>query len=247
MYKDRDNVDGRIKFGPLWDFDLGFGNTTFQDARILTGWQFDYSANQDLRIVKIMRDTAFTHQFSSRWFELRKGIFKTDYLLNKVDSLVNYLNEGIIRNYKIWPIIDQDIFNPAYHVESYEADTAMLKNWIRNRLTWIDENISSIFYEIPPFSSVTALTTNNSSFYAYPNPFNNNLNIAYNSSNSNCFSYSISDIVGRVVIPIQTIKNLNNNIESIDNSKLSKLTRGIYVLNIYENGSKTGQIKIIKE
>jgi len=40
FYKDKDSNDGKIKAGPLWDFNLAFGNGDYCGGDITTGWEY---------------------------------------------------------------------------------------------------------------------------------------------------------------------------------------------------------------
>jgi hypothetical protein len=42
FYKDRDSIDSRIKAGPMWDFNLSYGNADYCDAFLTTGYQYDF-------------------------------------------------------------------------------------------------------------------------------------------------------------------------------------------------------------
>jgi len=41
MYKDRDDKDGRLTAGPIWDYNLAFGNADYYDAGNTDGWKIE--------------------------------------------------------------------------------------------------------------------------------------------------------------------------------------------------------------
>src|SRR4030042_102264 len=43
MYKDRDSEGGRLTMGPLWDFNLAFGNADYYNGWDTSGWQVNVS------------------------------------------------------------------------------------------------------------------------------------------------------------------------------------------------------------
>jgi hypothetical protein len=54
LHKDRDDEDGRMKFGPLWDYDLSFGNTHFQSGNKIDGWQWDINLPATYKIENLL-------------------------------------------------------------------------------------------------------------------------------------------------------------------------------------------------
>ncbi|SVB50787.1 uncharacterized protein METZ01_LOCUS203641, partial [marine metagenome] len=47
MYKDKDSVDGRLTMGPIWDYNLAFGNADYYDGWNPEGWQMDVELGND--------------------------------------------------------------------------------------------------------------------------------------------------------------------------------------------------------
>ena len=41
MYKDKDSLDVRLTMGPIWDYNLSFGNADYYDGWNPEGWQMD--------------------------------------------------------------------------------------------------------------------------------------------------------------------------------------------------------------
>ena len=41
LYKDKDSNDGRLVAGPIWDFNLGFGNANYDEGWDTQGWMID--------------------------------------------------------------------------------------------------------------------------------------------------------------------------------------------------------------
>ncbi len=250
FYKDRDNVDGRIKFGPLWDNDLAFGNGIWQNGYLTTGWQFAQASNPCLRITKLFADTSLVNLFRARWKICRNNFLSTDSMNILVDSLANYISAGKDRNYEVWPIFDQDIWNTwgatgFNFFPTYKDEIENLKDWLGQRLTWIDENIDDIFYKMPT-SLQTYLASSKDKFNIYPNPFSSDLKIDINVNSPGSFLIAMSDLFGRNVY----IKNVNLStgfsLINIDDGRISGLSKGIYVLTIQKNGVIEHVEKVVK-
>jgi hypothetical protein len=250
LYKNIDGADGKLKFGPLWDNDLAFGNGPWQSGGLTYGWQFE--VNQNLGIKKALSDTVFANEFADEWFALRDtGFLQTDQLMNLIDTLTNNIKEARLRNYSIWQTVDKDIwstwnFTNFNRSTSYEGDTAKMKNWLRLRLAWIDANISKIYYKLPVGISTNIAGTDE--YNAYPNPFSDQIRVELIVNEPGTFSFETVDLFGRVVV-------LSNNVKltsgyygiTLENGKLNTLSPGIYILIIRHNGNIVHQEKMIKE
>ena len=57
--------------------------------------------------------------------------------------MAGQLSEAQARNFRRWPILGEFV-NPNYFVgDSYEAEVAWMKNWIQERVAWIDTQFLS--------------------------------------------------------------------------------------------------------
>ena len=78
-----------------------------------------------------------------RWAEYRLSNYSNGQIPAIIDSLVNELNvEGACdRNYRAWPIWDKEIPLAPTKAKSYAEEIANLRQWIENRLTWMDRQL----------------------------------------------------------------------------------------------------------
>ncbi len=258
LHKDRDDIDGKVKYGPLWDYDISFGNATFQEGNLTNGWQFEY--NTRLHITEMLRDPELAQGLSIKWFKLRQGILHNDSLNYLIDSLVNYIAEAVERNYTVWPIIKNDLFSSAYIPTSYANEIEIMKEWIFARAQWIDDNINDIYYPIPEFPKTEPPKTEESedstdfinkdipanTLSVYPNPFNETLKIYINSPDNGNIQIDFYDILGK------KIKSFNSHYSTKGSHiipvsfKDSEIQKGIYILNIKKDNQLIHLQKIIK-
>lgn len=150
MHKD---LNGKIKMGPIWDFNLAFGNVDYCDGANPQGWihNFNDICPGDLWQVpfwwkSLMNRDIFKSSIKNRWNQLRTSTLSESSLNNLIDSYVNYLstNKTVDQNFSKWPILGQYIW-PNYFVgSSYQEEIEFLKNWLNQRLEWMDNEISSI-------------------------------------------------------------------------------------------------------
>lgn len=145
MYKYRDSVDPRFKL-TIWDFDIAWGKTNS------IGFMTDvwaYENNSRLRAdeewnpfwyERLMQDENYVNKLKNRWVECRNGRFSYNSIVETIDSLVNVLNMSgaIIRNYQAWPRMLSNFPWEYYHPKDYDDEINYLKDWIKNRIAWMD-------------------------------------------------------------------------------------------------------------
>ena len=146
MNKDR---NGKLKMGPIWDFNLAFGNEARSQVE---GWIYRYNENNpgDLWLVhfwwtKLMQDPQFRAAIKTRWNEVRGGALANTIITTRIDAWVAEMeaNGALERNFNRWPIIGQPVpFNDLVG-QTYEQDVMLLKNWINARISWMDSQIQS--------------------------------------------------------------------------------------------------------
>ena len=136
LFKSGSNKANLIPF----DADMTFG----QPDTDATGW-----VPHNAMTAYLLADTAFKSALATRWAELRAGALSEVALNQRIDDYLKALpDDAISANFTLWPMDDVDLsvvesdFNtPAAKDFAGEIDT--LRQWIADRLTWMDSNIAS--------------------------------------------------------------------------------------------------------
>ncbi len=146
LHKDRDQ---KLKMGPIWDFNIAFGN----DGRsALEGWIYQYNSSNpnDLWLVhfwwnKLLLDPNFRAKVKTRWNALRTNALQESSINQKIENWVLYLQENgaIDRNFEKWNVIGEQLPFNSFVGASYEEEVEYVKNWIQNRVSWMDSQISA--------------------------------------------------------------------------------------------------------
>lgn len=127
-----------IKMGPVWDFDLAFGgheNTSFNATE---GWHIMSSYWNAF----IFRDTIMSFSRQRFWNEQRELFSST---LITIDSIQTELQNAAKNNFKKWDILQSTQYIYHRHIyNTYEEAVGDLKNWIMERIQWIDKEISPL-------------------------------------------------------------------------------------------------------
>ena len=188
LHKDRDSRNPKIFAGPVWDFNLGFGNADYYDGWLTTGWQLQFltdyqnipSGEPFLTPTwwrKLFEDTNFKNKVYARWQSVKSNLINTQKIYGYIDSLTTLLDESKTRNFERWPVLGIWVWPNYYVGQTYQQEISYLKNWIAFRLNWMDNNmigeptdVEENQSEIP---SAFRLEQN------YPNPFNPSTRIQY--------------------------------------------------------------------
>lgn len=172
MHKDRNSKNHKLKMGPVWDYNLSFGNANYCNGDLFTGWSFKFSqvCPNDIYAVpfwweRMLQDINFTSSLKCRWQQLRNSVLSNNHILSIIDSCVNVLGISIDQNFFRWPILNTYVWPNAYIGGSYQNEIQYLKNWALSRLGWIDANL--------PGTCITSLPSgygNPENIYIFPNP-----------------------------------------------------------------------------
>ncbi|MDZ7630810.1 MAG: CotH kinase family protein [Gemmatimonadaceae bacterium] len=133
MYKQR---NGKLFFGPVWDFDLAIGNVNYDGADRPDGWH----ARRSQWFVRLFEDPAFKARAAARWAELQRG-GTIDSLKRLVYSRANYLSVVQVRNFERWPILGTYVWPNRVVTGAYDLEVIALNVWLQSRLQWVDAEI----------------------------------------------------------------------------------------------------------
>jgi len=241
FYKQKDSDGGKLFAGPLWDFDLCYGNVDYDNNCLATDkWLYTrYGTNGNWSMhwwKRLMEDPDYNHAFSSRWKALRAGPFSTDSIMADLDDNIQYMGEAINRNFEKWPILGVYVW-PNYFVGStYQEEVTYLKTWITNRLTWIDGKISLSSGEF-----ASAYQGYNVS--VFPNPVKDQLNIRLTTKDRDRIEFQILDLLGKKVFSSDYMP-VSGGDQAIQ-SAIPGVAPGYYILKIIQNQQVIGLQKLI--
>lgn len=173
FHKDR---NGKLKAGPLWDFDQALSNSTFNDGPNYKEWIIEKSKDSEhLRNnyppfwIKLWEEPGFKTRLANRWFELRKRDFSNDNIKFLIDSLATHLQEAQVRNFEKWPILGVELWRstPGWATRNtYKKEVNYMKNFLLNRVIWMDGQLESD----TSVSNPSRQTTGQPRLSIFPNP-----------------------------------------------------------------------------
>lgn len=233
LHKERDDKGGKLKAGPLWDFNLAWGNANYCQGGLTTGWEIYFnnvcggggSLNNPFWYNRMTLDPEYNHELHCRWLELRQDILHTDSILAFIDEQAAYLADAADRNFIKWQTLGNYVWPNNFIGDTYEEEIGYLKSWTIDRMNWLDANM---------FGSCTDLgiddnTTLDDQWIVYPNPASHHFNLKLSSPVNGIVR--LIDVRGKLVG-----KQLLKGEETLFDFELAP---GIYTIQLedYDNGA----------
>jgi len=241
LHKDKNSNGGKLKAGPLWDFNLGFGNATDCGVWDPEGWAFDEPQCEPVQPFwwdRFLEDENFANQVNCRWKELRSGPLQTDSILQFIDEQVALLENAQERNFNHWGGLGEYVWPNWFIGNSFQEEINFLKTWTFDRFEWMDNNM---------VGDCDLVSNNNLEFDSelkvFPNPFSESVDFIFGKNDFEKSSIQIFDSVGK------QIRVLDFNKTEIHwdgkNSSGKEVAAGVYFY-LFSNKNKIVSGKILK-
>lgn len=132
FHKDR---NGKLRAGPVWDYNLAFGYDEFGYRSEYDVWQFSNYDNEGPKFwTQLFNNSTFRCYLARRWNELTAENQPLNYqsVLQRITETDALITEAINRDKQRWG-------NFYYH-NYYLND---MKEWLQLRMNWVNQNIGS--------------------------------------------------------------------------------------------------------
>ena len=197
FYKEKqreDGTGGKLVAGPVWDYNLAYGNCNFCNANKIDAWCFEGGSTQPTPALwqRLLQDPAFRKAVKTRYKALRKSVLSNRALNNYIDRHAKLLAPYIDRHFETYPELlvseeqkqrqaqqqqqqmaggfpgfpafpgfggfggfgagggDMIGWFAAYRVSSYDEEIKTLKQWLADRLAFLDKNIERFDKDFEP-------------------------------------------------------------------------------------------------
>jgi hypothetical protein len=247
LHKDKDSNGGKLVFGPLWDFNLAFGNADYYNGGEPIGFQIettlpDFDGFQPpFWWEKLWREPAMHARILARWEALRRSTLRTDSLHRFIDAQVTLLGDAAQRNFDRWPVLGTYVWPNRYVGPTYLSEINYLKDWIDSRLDWMDAalpNVRTLQIDLVGSSEVLV--------GPYPNPVRGDATLALAVPRAQRVEVALYDALGRHVRIVAD--------EVLEAGRLSTwtvacdgLAAGVYLLRIRGNTfTQTRRLAVVR-
>uniref|UniRef100_UPI0025CF3C7E CotH kinase family protein n=1 Tax=uncultured Paraglaciecola sp. TaxID=1765024 RepID=UPI0025CF3C7E len=127
----------KIKMGPLWDFDLSFGNVNYADSRYAQG----FWVKDNPWIARLFTDSVFLEKVKTRfaYFKVNQNL-----ILDKIDDYADKLNLAQQENDTKWNTLGNYVWPNPLVFDTYSEEVNQLKTWYAQRMTWLDGALNNL-------------------------------------------------------------------------------------------------------
>lgn len=246
MYKDKDSKGGKLTMGPLWDYDICLGNADFFSAFNPIGWVMDGMGNGDgyaapFWWAKFRLDPYFNSILKQRWNYLKSVSLNTGYINQLIDMNAYELREAQVRNFTRWNILSTYVWPNYYVGGSYENELNYIKNWIRDRINWMDSQIQLLV----DITGVENTHDNDIEMITFPNPFTDIVNFKMNVIRQEKLEIIINDLLGRNVFHLS--KWIDPGMQTIPVSIDKTNSSNIFTYQVIIDGKPVKAGKLIRD
>lgn len=249
LHKKRRSDGGKVFAGPAWDYNLAFWNADYCDGNQTSGWAYNFNSvcatdpNQvPFWWARLLQDPAYTAALKCRWTTLRQTTLHLDTLNAYIDAQALRLNEAKDRHFVAWPILGRYTWpNPTPIPTTYPAEIAALKNWLRQRLLWLDGNMPGTCAR--PSAVLAAGAAADAQ--VFPNPFSRGLTFGTTLPAPAAVQVALYDLTGRCLARTD-YGTLPAGRQELPIAAARALPAGVYVVQATVGGT-TVNLKVVKE
>ncbi|MBR5295491.1 MAG: CotH kinase family protein, partial [Clostridia bacterium] len=137
---------GKLVMGPVWDFDLAFGNFSKDnpgyDTWVSTEPEDDYVG--ETWSTYLLEDPKFQKAFKKRWQEVSENLINT--ALAEIDKDYEILLPSAEENFKRWDILGRKVAferHDTTEYKTYSSQIYYLKDFLVERAAWIDAQVEN--------------------------------------------------------------------------------------------------------
>jgi hypothetical protein len=226
FYKNHEEDDNKIHMGPVWDFNLGYGNVDFSTsgAEDPRGWLWNLEKGRIFWFLRALDDKTFADLMDCRWRHVRKTTLTNEKIEKIIDDAIAHMDSAEYRNHYTWKTIGRYVWPNNFVGETYEEEVEYFKNWMWERIEWMDIYLPGTCQV--PIAHVSEDETQEFSSSLFPNPGNGKFDIW---SSSEMKSLRIYNMQGAL---IETIE-LNNQLSF--RYALPSQSPGMYLIQVQLN------------
>ena len=108
FYKEKlhaDGTGGKLCAGPVWDYNLAYGNCNFCNANNLEAWCFEGGNTNPTPAFwqRLLQDPAFRRAVKQRYFQLRKDVLSNQRLFQYIDNQAHLLAKSVDHHFETFP------------------------------------------------------------------------------------------------------------------------------------------------
>ncbi|UTW62350.1 CotH kinase family protein [bacterium SCSIO 12741] len=200
MYKNHEKDDNKIHLGPIWDFNLGYGNVDFgtERAEETDDWLYDKEGRRMFWFFRFLQDPEFAKHVNCQWQIHRLHGFTNENINKIIDDAVADMGAAADRNHYHWKTLGRYVWPNNFVGDTYAQEIDYLKTWAKGRAQWMDIHVPgncqlSVSTEDLEVAAVNDLKV-------YPNPTTGQVNVKFGGLINRV---ELIDVSGKVLLAVQ--------------------------------------------
>ncbi len=143
MYKP---VGGKLTAGPIWDYDLAFGNSTGDLSKYDRGWVAVDSTYGDLYqnwFYFLLRDDDFVDAVKARWKEIGETLYET--ALESLDRNASAIENAVDNNFEVWDeVLGHRVLlsRTSRLYKTWDEQLDYIRGYLKTRYSFMNERLS---------------------------------------------------------------------------------------------------------
>lgn len=135
---------GKLKMGPIWDFDLALGNF-YRDNPQYDDWATAGEPGGYVWVTwmnYLLEDAAFRQKLRARWDAVKEDLLDT--ALTKIEEMAKIIEPSQEMNFAVWQVWDKRAGYAPYSLtkyDTYEKQIQYLEDFLNKRYKWMDAHI----------------------------------------------------------------------------------------------------------
>ncbi len=144
----------KLSLGPVWDFNLAFGNAGWCGAERTYGWAYNHASECPGETAfpvpfwwdKLLTDPYFVNKLKTRWASLRLTALSNIALTTRIDATATQLKNttALTHNFQTWPILTILVWPNPNIWNTYDGEVNQLKIWLNARTAWLDQRFQAM-------------------------------------------------------------------------------------------------------
>ena len=251
LHKDKDKLDrvSPLRAGPVWDFNLGFGNADYYEASNTSGWQSNHPADYwstPFWWNRFKEDPEYFNLLVDTWIDYRGNILSDTRVNYVIDSLTTLLADAQVRNFNAFPVLNRYVWPNNYVGGTYENEINYLKNWIFDRMAWIDDKLD---WHMWPYSTPSNPATEGLALDVFPIPVQKELNLRLDLDRAAELRIEVNNMLGQHTYSADFTVYSGSQILYLDPGIVNQAMPepGIYFFNFHLDGTFIEARKILKQ
>ena len=130
----------KVRVPTLWDFNIAWGLAKHAQGYDATGFVIngENKTGAPLWWQSLWTNEVFQTQLKESYSNYRKEVLSNERIIKRIQDLSDTLENDLDLNFERWPVFNKNVWPNKYKSSSYSEEVSRLKEWVLNRLIWLD-------------------------------------------------------------------------------------------------------------